>query len=109
MGTNEPYRAIFLRASTVSPSAGSSMLEYCAVVSRCGWPLQILVWAGDETFLGVVMPEILGLVLHPFKRTLEPIEDANSLTLGRFCKLDRRHSRARGHIRQDIDFTCELF
>jgi hypothetical protein len=28
---------------------------------------------GDEALLGVVTLEILGLVLHPFKRTLEPM------------------------------------
>jgi len=28
---------------------------------------------GDEALLGVVTPEILGLILHPFKRTLEPM------------------------------------
>ena len=29
--------------------------------------------AGDQALLGVVTLEILGLVLHPFKRTLEPM------------------------------------
>lgn len=28
---------------------------------------------GDEALLGIVTLEILGLVLHPFKRTLEPM------------------------------------
>jgi clan AA aspartic protease len=28
---------------------------------------------GDEPLLGVVTLEILGLILHPFKRTLEPM------------------------------------
>ena len=28
---------------------------------------------GDEALLGTVTLEILGLVLHPFKRTLEPM------------------------------------
>ena len=33
----------------------------------------ILGEPGDEALLGVVTLEILGLVLHPFKRTLEPM------------------------------------
>ena len=33
----------------------------------------ILGEAGDEALLGAVTLEILGLVLHPFKRTLEPM------------------------------------
>ena len=33
----------------------------------------ILGESGDEALLGVVTLEILGLVLHPFKRTLEPM------------------------------------
>jgi hypothetical protein len=33
----------------------------------------ILREAGDEALLGAVTLEILGLVLHPFKRTLEPM------------------------------------
>jgi hypothetical protein len=33
---------------------------------------EILGEAGDEALLGAVTLEILGLVLHPFKRTLEP-------------------------------------
>ena len=33
----------------------------------------ILGEAGDEALLGVVTLEILGLVLHPFRRTLEPM------------------------------------
>jgi predicted aspartyl protease len=32
----------------------------------------ILGGAGDEALLGVVTLEILGLVLHPFNRTLQP-------------------------------------
>ena len=32
----------------------------------------ILGEPGDEALLGVVMLEILGLVLHPFDRTLQP-------------------------------------
>jgi hypothetical protein len=32
----------------------------------------ILGEPGDEPLLGVVTLEILGIVLHPFKRTLEP-------------------------------------
>ena len=32
----------------------------------------ILGEAGDEALLGVVTLEILGLVLHPFNRTLQP-------------------------------------
>jgi hypothetical protein len=33
----------------------------------------ILGEAGDEALMGAVTLEILGLVLHPFKRTLEPM------------------------------------
>ena len=33
----------------------------------------ILGEAGDEALLGVVTLEIFGLILHPFKRTLEPM------------------------------------
>ncbi len=33
----------------------------------------ILGEPGDEALLGVVTLEILGLVLHPFRRTLEPM------------------------------------
>ena len=33
----------------------------------------ILGEPGDEALLGVVMLEILGLLLHPFRRTLEPM------------------------------------
>jgi clan AA aspartic protease len=33
----------------------------------------ILGEPGDQALLGVVTLEILGLVLHPFKRTLEPM------------------------------------
>jgi len=33
----------------------------------------ILGEAGDEALLGLVTLEILGLILHPFKRTLEPM------------------------------------
>ncbi len=33
----------------------------------------ILGEPGDEALLGMVTLEILGLVLHPFKRTLEPM------------------------------------
>lgn len=33
----------------------------------------ILGEPGDEALLGVVTLEVLGLVLHPFKRTLEPM------------------------------------
>ncbi len=33
----------------------------------------ILGEQGDQALLGVVTLEILGLVLHPFKRTLEPM------------------------------------
>jgi clan AA aspartic protease len=33
----------------------------------------ILGEPGDEALLGVVTLEILGLMLHPFKRTLEPM------------------------------------
>jgi hypothetical protein len=33
----------------------------------------ILGEPGDEALLGVVTLEILGLILHPFKRTLEPM------------------------------------
>jgi len=33
----------------------------------------ILGEPGDEPLLGVVTIEILGLVLNPFKRTLEPM------------------------------------
>jgi hypothetical protein len=33
----------------------------------------ILGEAGDEALLGAVTLEIFGLVLHPFKRTLEPM------------------------------------
>jgi hypothetical protein len=33
----------------------------------------ILGEEGDEALLGTVTLEILGLVLHPFKRTLEPM------------------------------------
>ena len=33
----------------------------------------ILGEAGDEALLGAVTLKILGLVLHPFKRTLEPM------------------------------------
>ena len=33
----------------------------------------ILGEPGDEALLGVVTLEILGLVLHPFKRTLQPM------------------------------------
>jgi predicted aspartyl protease len=33
----------------------------------------ILGEPGDEALLGAVTLEILGLVLHPFKRTLEPM------------------------------------
>jgi len=32
----------------------------------------ILGEAGDEALLGVVTLEILGLILHPFNRTLQP-------------------------------------
>jgi len=51
------------------------------VVSECHLALPqgdahtpvILGEPGDESLLGVVTLEILGLVLHPFKRTLEPM------------------------------------
>ncbi|MBZ5568656.1 MAG: hypothetical protein LAN64_12480 [Acidobacteriia bacterium] len=33
----------------------------------------ILGEPGDQALLGAVTLEILGLVLHPFKRTLEPM------------------------------------
>jgi len=33
----------------------------------------ILGEPGDQSLLGVVTLEILGLILHPFKRTLEPM------------------------------------
>src|SRR5947208_1695958 len=33
----------------------------------------ILGQPGDQALLGVVTLEILGLILHPFKRTLEPM------------------------------------
>jgi predicted aspartyl protease len=33
----------------------------------------ILGEPGDEALLGVVTLEVLGLILHPFKRTLEPM------------------------------------
>ncbi len=51
------------------------------VVSECHLALPegeghtpvILGEPGDQALLGVVTLEILGLVLHPFKRTLEPM------------------------------------
>jgi predicted aspartyl protease len=51
------------------------------VVSECHLALPegdahtpvILGEPGDEALLGVVTLEILGLILHPFKRTLEPM------------------------------------
>jgi len=51
------------------------------VVSEChiGMPVGdaytpvILGEPGDEPLLGVVTPGILGLILNPFKRTLEPM------------------------------------
>ena len=38
-----------------------------------GYSPVILGEEGDEALLGTVTLEILGLVLHPFKRTLEPM------------------------------------
>jgi len=38
-----------------------------------GYTPVILGETGDEALLGAVTLEILGLVLHPFKRTLEPM------------------------------------
>jgi hypothetical protein len=41
----------------------------------------ILGEPGDEALLGAVTLEILGLVLHPFRRTLEPMRDAPMIAL----------------------------
>jgi predicted aspartyl protease len=38
-----------------------------------GYTPVILGEPGDQALLGVVTLEILGLILHPFKRTLEPM------------------------------------
>jgi hypothetical protein len=46
---------------------------HLSLVEGDGHTPVILGEAGDEALLGAVTPEILGLVLHPFKRTLEPM------------------------------------
>ncbi len=51
----------------------------------------ILGEPGDEALLGVVTLEIIGLVLHPFNRTLQPFRDT-SQDVG---ALRREHPRAR--------------
>jgi predicted aspartyl protease len=59
--------------------ADGTMIE--RAVSEChialpqgdGYTPVILGEPGDQALLGVVTLEILGLVLHPFKRTLEPM------------------------------------
>jgi len=46
---------------------------HLALLNGEGHTPVILGEPGDEPLLGVVTLEILGLVLHPFKRTLEPM------------------------------------
>jgi len=66
------------RTVTFTLADGTSISR---VVSECHISLPqgdahtpvILGEPGDEALLGVVTLEILGLVLHPFKRTLEPM------------------------------------
>lgn len=46
---------------------------YLALLEGEGHTPVILGEPGDEPLLGAVTLEILGLILHPFKRTLEPM------------------------------------
>ena len=67
------------KRSAVFPLADGTMLErrisecHLALPQGGGHTLVILGEAGDQALLGMVTLEILGLVLNPFTRQLQPM------------------------------------
>ncbi len=63
----------YLHAGRWHPRA-ESCLRVPSETSRRRWPYPVILGEpDDEALRGAVTLEILGFVLHPFKRTLEPM------------------------------------
>lgn len=68
-----PKRTVTFRLADGTPVDREVSECYLALPEGDGHTPVILGKPGDEPLLGVVTLEILGLILHPFKRTLEPM------------------------------------
>jgi clan AA aspartic protease len=68
-----PKRKVTFTLADGTPVERSVSEVHIALVEGEGHTPVILGEPGDQALLGVVTLEILGLVLHPFKRTLEPM------------------------------------
>lgn len=68
-----PKRTVTFTLADGRPIARALSECHIALQQEDAHALVILGEPGDEPLLGVVTLEILGLILDPFKRTLEPM------------------------------------
>lgn len=68
-----PKRIMTFRLADGTPVNRNISECYLALPEGEGHTPVILGEPGDQPLLGVVTLEILGLIFHPFKRTLEPM------------------------------------
>jgi len=75
-----PKRTVTFTLADGTPVPRAVSECHLALIQGDGHTPVILGEPGDEALLGAVTLEILGLVLHPFKRTLEPMRMLLRLT-----------------------------